>query len=105
MRSPPNSPALIEPHARPMLPVGRQAQAVLELFGLPGVVDLIVEGHPQSRIARTLGVSQSSLAGWLCNQRGAGAALYSEGLRASAESLIDEARAVLEACEPTPAGV
>jgi hypothetical protein len=76
-----------------------------KLFGLPAVVDLIVQGHPQSRIARMLGVPQSGLAGWLCNQRGPQAALYSEALRVSAEAMIDTARGILEACEPTTAGV
>jgi hypothetical protein len=103
--APENVPAMIVPHTRPMLPVGRQAQAVLEAFGLPAVVDLIVEGHSQKRIATTLGVSQSSLAGYLCNLRGADAALYSEALRASAEAMIDEAQRVIEAAECTTPGV
>lgn len=107
--SPPGfTPPMIAPHtqgSRPMLPVGKQAAAVLEAFGLPAVADLIVEGHSQARIATMLGVSQSSLAGWLCNQRLGCADLYSEALRASAEALVDEARAVLEAAESTTPGV
>ena len=103
--NPSNNPAVIDPHARPMLPVGRQALATLEAVGLAGVCDLIVAGHAQNRIAAMLGVSQPSLAGWLCNQRGEGAALYSEALRASAEAMLDEAKAVLEAAELTTPGV
>jgi predicted transcriptional regulator len=88
-----------------MLPVGRQAQEVLEMIGLPAVADLIVAGHSQAAIANTLGVSQSSLAGWLCNQRGPGASLYSEALRASAESMLDQAYVVLEQAELSTPGV
>lgn len=102
---PENVPAVIVPHARPMLPVGKQALATLEVVGLSAVVDLIVEGHSQKRIATMLGVSQSSLAGFLCNLRGADAAIYSEALRASAEAMIDQAQAGIEAAEPTTPGV
>lgn len=103
--TPANSPALIDPRTRPMLPVGKQAAETLELVGLPAVCDLVLAGHAQTRIAAMLGVSQSSLAGWLCNLRGEGAALYSEALRASAEALIDEARHVIEGAERTTPGV
>lgn len=100
-----NAPPLIDPRTRPMLPVGKQALATLEAFGLPAVCDLVMAGHAQTRIAAMLGVSQPSLAGWLGNQRGVGAALYSDALRASAESLLDEARAVIEAAAPTTPAV
>ena len=105
MIAPENAPAMIVPHVRPMLPVGKQAQATLEVVGLPAVVDLIVEGHPQKRIAAMLGVSQSSLAGFLCNLRGADAALYSEALRASAEAMLDQAERMIMAAPETTAGV
>ncbi|MGA7180453.1 MAG: hypothetical protein WBX11_12805 [Thiobacillaceae bacterium] len=104
-----NAPALFDSrthaHARPTLPVGSRALIVLELIGLPAVIELIVAGHAQITIAATLGVSQASLAAWLCNQRGPGAAIYSEALRASAEAMLDQAHAVLEAAEPTTPGV
>lgn len=104
--TPANSPGpMIDPRARPMLPVGKAARETLELVGLPAVCDFVLAGHAQTRIAAMLGVSQSSLAGWLCNLRGEGAALYSEALRASAEALIDEARHVIEAAAPTTPSV
>lgn len=105
MNTPANSPgSVIVPHAR-LLPVGRQAAETLELVGLAAVCDLVQAGHAQTRIAAMLGVSQSSLAGWLGNLRGEGASLYSDALRASAEALLDEARRVIEAAESTTPGV
>lgn len=105
MKSGDSASALIDPRARPMLPVGKQARETLELIGLPAVCDLVQAGHAQTAIAAMLGVSQSSLAGWLCNLRGEGASLYSDALRASAEALLDEARRVIEAAESTTPGV
>lgn len=105
MSAPETAPAMIDPRTRPMLPVGRQAQAALELIGLPAVLELVLAGHAQTAIAAKVGISQASLGGWLANLRGTDAALYSEALRASAEAMIDEAQAVIEAAEPTTAAV
>lgn len=100
-----NNPALIDPRARPMLPVGRQAATALELVGLSAVLEMVLAGHAQTAIAAKLGISQASLGGWLANLRGADAALYSEALRASAEAMLDQAQAVIEAAEPTTPSV
>lgn len=97
--------ALIDPRTRPMLPVGKQAQATLELVGLPAVLEMVLAGHAQTAIAARLGISQASLGGWLANLRGPDAALYSEALRASAEAMIDQAQTVIEAAEPTTPAV
>lgn len=96
---------MIRPPARASLPVGRQAQVTLEMIGLPVVLEMVLAGHTQTVIATKLGISQASLAGWLANLRGADAALYSEALRASAEAMLDQALAIVEAAEPTTPGV
>lgn len=103
--TPANSHGLIDPRARPMLPVGKQAAMALELVGLPTVLEMVLAGHAQTAIAAKLGISQASLGGWLANLRGADAALYSEALRASAEAMIDQAQTVIEAAEPTTPSV
>jgi hypothetical protein len=101
-KNPPVS--MTAPRARP-LPVGRAAQDKLEIFGLEAVCERIMAGDSQAVIARVLGVSRSSLAGWLANLRGEEAALYAESMRVSAENLLDDACAILEAAEPTTASV
>lgn len=92
-------------HARPLLPVGKQAAQALELVGLPAVLEMVLAGHAQTAIAGRLGVSQASLGGWLANLRGADAAAYSEALRASAEQLLDQAQRIIEAAPETTPGV
>ena len=105
MKSGDSAIAVIDPRARPMLPVGKAARATLELVGIPAVLEMVMAGLAQTAIAAKLGISQASLGGHLANLRGADAATYSEALRASAEALLDEARRVIEAAESTTPSV
>jgi hypothetical protein len=76
------------------LPVRVSDSTVLKAFGLEGILDLVVEGVPLSKMAAMLGVRPASIVNWL-NQHDRKAE-YREAQRRSAELLSDRAGAVLE---------
>lgn len=105
VKTPQNAPsALVAPRARPLLPIGAQSQAALDLVGLRAVCELILAGHSQAGIGRLLGIPPQAVAAWSCNLQGEEQAIYTASLRASAEALLDEAQQVAVDVDPSQPG-
>ena len=79
------------------LPIPQTHRETLEAFGIPGILELIANGHSQDAIAKMLMVDSSALGNFLaqCPERH----LVAEALRRSAEAWLDKGDAIIEGAD------
>jgi len=81
---------------RPLLPVTPGANAVLDTLGTDQIAALLLQAHTYAAVAELLDIPAHSLAAWIHNRPDDQRATLRAALMASAETLIDEAGAIVD---------